>query len=256
MLKRKISKITGINESELPGSYQVIGDIVLVKIKKHKKKVAEAILQILPYVKTVCEITEVTGEYRQPRVVKILGKGTETIHKENDILYKIDVAKVMFSKGNLFERKRLLKQIKRNETVVDMFAGIGYFSLGIAKFTKAKVIAIEKNPVAFGFLKENILLNKLKNVRAILGDNRTVSEKADRILMGYFPGTEQFLPSALKMAKKGTIVHYHNVYTERELWKKPLEQINKAGNVEILNKKKVKSVGPRKYHVVIDFKVA
>ena len=78
--------------------------------------------------------------------------------------------------------------------------------------------------------------------------------------MGYFPNTEQFLPAAFWMAKPECTIHFHNIYSEKELWKKPIEQIKHVSgtfkkNFEMISKKKVKSVGPRKWHVVVDFKV-
>ncbi len=269
-LKKKIAKMTRIKESTMPSSYQIIGHVMLMKFMKikglrQKQKVAQAVLSLLPYVKTVCEIKEIKGELREPSINAIAGNGTATVHKENDILYKIDVSKIMFSKGNLYERKRLLDQINDGETIIDMFAGIGYFSLPIAKLTKVKeIIAIEKNPVAYNFLAGNILLNKINNIIAIQGDckvaARSFKERADRIIMGYFPGTEEFLPAAIWMAKEGCTIHFHNVYKENELWKSPVETIKLIcekfdRQYEIITKKKVKSYAPRKYHVVIDFKV-
>ncbi|HLC77136.1 MAG TPA: class I SAM-dependent methyltransferase family protein [archaeon] len=268
-IKKKIAKMTGIRESMIPAGYQILGNILLLKFTKisleKKEKIATALMKMLPYVKTVCEIKEVKGELREPVINVIVGNGTVTTHKENDVLYKIDASKIMFSKGNLYERKRLLGQVKEGESVVDMFAGIGYFSMPIAKFTKAKeIIAIEKNPTSYNFLTENIQLNKISNVIALQGDckiaARTMKEKADRVLMGYFPNTEEFLPSAIWMAKSGCVIHFHNVYKESDLWSKPIETIQLIcekfqRSYEIMAKKKVKSYGPRKWHVVIDFKV-
>ena len=267
--KQKLAKATGIPAAKLPSSYQIVGDVLLIKLPKltasQKQKIGRAILGMLPYIKTVCEIKEISGELREPNISVIAGNGTATVHRENDVLYKLDVSKVMFSKGNLSERKRLLDKIKDGETVIDMFAGIGYFSLPIAKFTKAKeVISIEKNATAYNFLTDNIALNKLNNVIAIQGDcitaARSFPSKADRVLMGYFPGTEKFLGAALWMSKPGCVVHYHNVYSEKELWKKPLgeiEELCKAFRKEyhIECKKKVKSFSPKKWHVVVDFTV-
>ena len=267
--RQKLSKATDIPTSKIPSGYQIIGDVMLMKLKikpaSQKKKIASAILRMFPYVKTVCEIKEVRGELREPNVNILAGSRTVTVHKENDIIYKIDVSKLMFSKGNLNERKRLLSQVKEGETVIDMFAGIGYFSLPIAKLTSAKdIIAIEKNPAAYNYLTDNITLNNITKIIAIQGDCKiaaqSMHEKADRIIMGYFPGTEQFLPAALWMAKPGCTVHFHNIYSEKELWKKPLSQIDHVSKVfgkkvEILTKKKVKSYSPRTWHVVIDFNV-
>jgi tRNA wybutosine-synthesizing protein 2 len=269
-LKIKIAKLTKLKPSEIPGSCQIVGDIAMMKFRTSsqakKVKIAQAVLSLLPYVKTVCEIKEVKGEFREPEVKVIAGSSTTTVHKENEILYKLDVSKVMFSKGNLSERKRLLGQIKEGETVIDMFAGIGYFSLPIAKFTKAKqIFSIEKNPAAYNFLTDNIALNKINNIIAIQGDckmaAKTLPVKADRVIMGYFTGTEEFLPAAFFLAKQSGIIHFHNIYFEKDLWSKPKEQIDIVSKAmkrdyRIISKKKVKSVGPRKYHIVIDFKVS
>ena len=273
-MRDKIASISKINKKNIPNSFQVIGDIVLLKPKtkslKINKKIAHAILKLFPRIKTVCEIVQVRGELRKPKVKKLAGDGFETIHKEHGILYKLDVRKIMFSKGNLSERKRLITQIKNNEIIVDMFAGIGYFSLGIAKFSNAKniqIYAIDKNPIAFRYLKENIKLNKIKNITPLLGDCRTISKrlvenniKADRIIMGYLPGTEKFLPYALKLAKSGCIIHFHNTYNKSELWSKPIKDIEYACEkadcaFSIINTKIVKSYAPNIYHVVVDFEV-
>ena len=258
--REMLHKITGIEKEKLPNSYQIVGDIVLLKLlklesKKDKKKIALAILELFPRIKTVCEIKGVENEYRTPKIIKLAGNGFETVHREHGISFQLDVLKIMFSKGNLFERQRLISQAKSTETVMDMFAGIGYFSLGIAKKVK-KVYAVEKNPLAFSYLKKNVKLNKINNIVAINTDCRKVelNEKVDRIIMGYFPNTENFLPYALRFIDKG-VVHFHNSYKENELWEKPLNEIKnalKSRNYKILYKRKVKSIAPRTYHVVID----
>src|SRR4030067_411715 len=134
--KQQLSKMTGIKADKLPTGYQLVGHVLLLKLPRiksaeQKNKIAEATLLLIPNAKTVCEIKEVKGEFRQPAVEKLAGNGTVTTHKENDILYRMDAARIMFSKGNLTERKRLLDQVGKNENIVDMFADIGYFSLGL-----------------------------------------------------------------------------------------------------------------------------
>jgi tRNA wybutosine-synthesizing protein 2 len=168
----------------------------------------------------------------------------------------------MFSKGNVYERQRLIDQVRQGEVIVDMFAGIGYFSVPLAKFSKAaKIVTIEKNPTAFKFLRNNLKINKV-SMETIFGDCRdfaeTVENYADRVIMGYFPATEQFLEHAVKIAKNKGIIHYHNSYFEKDLWKKPLEEIKKACDNhkhKILSKRKVKSIAPRNVHAVIDFQI-
>jgi tRNA wybutosine-synthesizing protein 2 len=118
----------------------------------------------------------------------------------------MDVSKIMWSKGNHAERQHMIHIAKPNEIIVDMIAGIGYWCIPIAKHTKVKeIVAIEKNPVSFKYLQENIRANYISNITPILGDCRNVKDlpKADRIIMGYFPNTIKFLPAALKISKKG-----------------------------------------------------
>ncbi|MFH1631049.1 MAG: class I SAM-dependent methyltransferase family protein [Candidatus Aenigmatarchaeota archaeon] len=270
-LKSKLSELSGVSVDEIPAGYQLIGDIILVKFLKKmsikdKRKLSAAYLEIFPYVRLICERKGVSGELRQPKVVILSfrdrkNRSTETVHKEHGIFYKLDVAKIMFSKGNLLERQRVAKQLTYGETVLDMFAGIGYFSLGIAKHSKSlRVYSIEKNRIAFKYLKENIKLNHLKNITPILGDCRRVKRnvRADRMMMGYFPGTQKFLPTAFKFLKKKGVIHYHNTYKEKELWFKPLIELERAAKKAgyrisaIFGRKIVKSYAPRVYHIVID----
>jgi len=270
-LKSKLSELSGVPESKIPAGYQTIGDIILLKFlqklsMRDKKKIGDSILSLFPYIRIVCEQKGVKGELRQPKI-SILSfrdkknRSIVTIHKEHGIQYKLDVSKIMFSKGNLNERQRIIRQITPDETVVDMFAGIGYFSLGIAKNSKAKkVYAIEKNRDAFKYLKENIRLNKAHKIQPISGDCRRIKQniKADRVMMGYFPGTQKYLPTAFKFLKKRGVIHYHNLYKEKDLWFKPLTELEAAakkagyGISAIFGRKIVKSYAPRVYHVVID----
>lgn len=273
-LREKIAESTGITKNEIPGSYQILGEILLMKFMagtktKTKLKIAEAAMETIKSVKSVYEQKPIMGELRKPSVRFLAGiKNTKTIHTEHGILYSIDVSKIMFSKGNLLERQRIISQVKRGEIIVDMFAGIGYFSLGIAKFSEAKeIVAIEKNPDSFGLLKENITLNRVSNITAILEDCRKISSMkefrgaADRIIMGYLPGTGKFLPHAFGFLGNKGIIHYHDTFKENELWAKPVGIIKsnarkKGFSVKIIAKRTVKSYAPRVWHVVIDFEAS
>lgn len=263
-LKEKICALSGIPLEKLPSRCQIIGHVFLAKLfyldKTEKKGFAKAVKQVLPYIETVCEILEIKGNLRKPKVVKLIGKKTETIHKENDILYKLDAAKIMFSKGNLSERKRLLENIHPQETIIDMFAGIGYFSIPIAKKCKS-LYAIEKNPLSFRYLKENVKLNKLENIKPILGDSKKIriKEKADRILMGYFPNTQKFLPAAMKLLGNKGVIHYHNLYKRNDMTT-PISDVEKASKktdfkIVSFKQRTVKSYNPILDHVVLDIEL-
>jgi tRNA wybutosine-synthesizing protein 2 len=277
-IKKLLSKELELSKKEqslLPSSYQKIGDIVIINTKKplwkHDKKIGRIILENIPNTRTVCRRTDyITGKFREPNIKIIAGhKNTETIHKEHGIKYKLDAAKVMFSKGNLNERKRVIEQVSEGETIVDMFAGIGYFSLGLAKFSEAKKIyAIEFNPNSYHYLWHNIKLNRVRDrIIPIFGDCREECESlsksgriADRILMGLLPSPKEYLDSAMKIIKSEGIIHYHSTLGKEEGYEKLMMEINyvslKYGlQAKLINSKEVKSYAPNVNHVVLDVKI-
>ena len=252
-------------------SYSMIGKVVIIKLKpgleKYKKEIGEAILKILP-VKTVCLLKQIHELTRKPEIEIIAGNGTETVHKEHKCIYKLDVAKVMFSKGNKFEKLRIVKQVKKGEVVVDMFAGIGYFTIPIAKLTQVKkVYAIDINPEAVHYLRENIRLNKVEDkVEIFQGDCREICVnlagqgiKANRVLMGYIFNTHEFFPAALEIAEESAIIHYHFLARKEEIEKhgKILEKIAEEKNMKLGIKeiRKIKSYAPHLYHMVMDINI-
>ena len=214
-------------------------------------------------VDTIIKVNSISGQMRQPDIEILAGENTETTHKENGCLFKLDLSEVMWSKGNNNERLRISKLVKKGEIVTDMFAGIGYFTIPIAVHSKAKKIhAIEINPNSYKYLLENIKLNKINEdrIKPILGDSNIEAPKykADRIIMGYVKTTHHFLKSAIKGLNENGIIHYNETVPEKLLETRPIENIKKAaGNreVELINIQKVKKYSPGVWHAVIDAKI-
>ena len=170
----------------------------------------------------------------------------------------------MWSKGNTGERKRMSTLPEDDEIIIDMFAGIGYFTVPMAVHSNPKKIyAIEINPNSYQFLCENIKLNKIDDiVEPILGDcsKQDFDHIADRIMMGYIGGTHHYLDSAMKYLKKGGIIHYHESTPEPILFERPVERVKNAADkvnrdIEVLNKRSIKKYSPGVYHTVVDIKV-
>ena len=179
-------------------------------------------------VKTIMKIDHIQGTKREPVYNIIYGSETETINKENGCLFKLDLAKVMWSKGNNNERLRIAKLVEDDEVVLDMFAGIGYFSIPIGVHSNAKQIySIEINPNSYFYLNENIKLNKLDNVTPILGDCKIHAPKykADRIVMGYVKTTHHYLDVAINSLNEGGILHYHETVPEKLMKTRPVDRI-------------------------------
>ena len=236
--------------------YKKIGDVLILDNNYQGGDFEE--LSKKHHVKTIMKIDHIQGTKREPVYKVLYGSETETINKENGCLFKLDLSKVMWSKGNNNERLRIAKLVKDGETVIDMFAGIGYFSIPIGVHSNAgEVIAIEINPNSYHFLCENIKLNKLSNVTPILGDCKDVTPKfkADRIIMGYVKTTHHYLNVAIDSLNEGGILHYHETVPEKLMNTRPIERIiSEAGghDVELLKINKVKKYSPGVWHVVID----
>lgn len=235
---KKIGDILILDKVESPSDFEAIA-------RKHN-------------VKTIVRINHIYGTKREPQMDVLFGSNTETIHKENKCLYKIDLSKVMWSKGNVNERMRIARLVEEGETIIDMFAGIGYFSIPIGVHSSPKkVYSIEINPNSYHFLKANIRLNKINNIVPLLGDCKEVTPnyKADRIIMGYVKTTHHYLKTAIDSLNKNGILHYHETVPDKLIETRPIKRIKQIAqnrNVELLNIQKIKKYAPGVTHVVID----
>ncbi len=256
--------------SNLPDKWEKIGDVLTIVLPsildEYKNTIGKKYAEVLNCKTVLKDIGGIKGEFRVPNVEIIYGlKNTETIHKENGVKYRLDPQKLMFSSGNMDERIRMAKISNKNETVVDLFAGIGYFTLPIAIYSKPeKVFACEKNQIAFDYLNENIILNDVSSiVEPRKGDNRDIAPKniADRVIMGYIDETEKFLPNAIDCLHNHIgIIHYHNTFSDNTIPNKPMKIVEKEAKkkgckAELLKYIYVKSYAPGISHYVFDIKI-
>ncbi|WP_135821774.1 class I SAM-dependent methyltransferase [Halostella litorea] len=245
-----------------PGSWAVVGSVILVKFDDcpREGEVGEALLELHGAADTVVASEGVAGERREPSVRVVAGDGdTETVHTEHGTRYALDLAEVMFSPGNKAERARMGDVVDADERVFDMFAGIGYFTLPMAR-AGAQVTAAEINPTAFRYLTENAVLNEVQDrVSPYRADCRDVEVTADRVVMGYYDAHE-YLDAALAALEPGGVVHMHEACPEDLLWDRPVSRIEAAADergrtVEVLDRRRVKSHSEGVAHVVVDARV-
>ena len=212
-------------KDELPSSFDVIGDVAIVKIPEDlahlKNAIGEAIHKTVG-VRLVMMDSGVKGELRIRELERIAGSGnTETIHKEFGVRMLTDPSKVYFNPRLATERMRIASMVRDNEIIIDMFAGVAPFPLIISKHTGAKEIyAIDLNDDAEYFMKENIRMNKANNIIAIQGDAHSVMDtlpKADRIIMNLPQSAFEFLDLALSHINTNGTIHLHKIMDRSEL---------------------------------------
>ncbi len=244
--------------------YEFLGDVFIVSLPDgaDKRAIGEGLLGIIPRARAVVNVRRIAGEFREPEAELIAGASAETSYREYGCIFKLDPTKVMFSSGNKEERHRMARVSNENEVVLDMFAGVGQFSVPLAKYSRPKkVIAIEKNPVAFSYLKENARLNGLGNLVPVLGDCAQVSPRrsADRVIMGHFD-SEAYLNVAVEALSGRGVIHCHCVVPKQELKKKPADATAKLRSlgreVEDVKLQVVKSYAPGMEHAVLDILLA
>ncbi|MEA3199626.1 MAG: tRNA wybutosine-synthesizing protein 2 [Thermoplasmata archaeon] len=245
----------------VPDKWEQHGDVLVLRLPDallpHAAEVGAAFADAMGLRTVLHDPAGVAGELREMRAVPIFGDDPVALHVENGVRYRFDAGRIMFSSGNLAERMRAADLNVRGETVADMFAGIGYFTLPIAVHGRpARVVAMEKNPLSFRYLQENVALNGVGGiVEPWLGDNRDHPAEgfADRVLMGYFPRTERFLPKALALLKpSGGTLHMHNT-AHAGRWREELvgQVLAAAPRAEILEARVVKTFSPGVVHAIV-----
>ncbi|KAF0719407.1 Aste57867_1060 [Aphanomyces stellatus] len=189
--------------------------------------------------------------------------------RENGLVYGWDIQKVMFSSGNVTEKARMATIGCAGETIVDMYAGIGYYVIPFLVHGKAAYVhALEWNPDSVQALRFNLERNKVASRCTVYpGDNRIsgplLGAIADRVNLGLLPKSEHGWPVAVQVLKPtGGWLHVHENVAVQDFaeWQAHVVQsiqelgrsVGKHWHVECRHLEKVKSYAPKVFHVVAD----
>ena len=223
---RNVADVPAELKELLPNSYDVIGDVAVVKfpdeIVPYASAAGNALLETSSSLRAVMMDLGVKGELRVRDIRMIAGTGTsETVHKEFGVSMMVDPAKAYFNPRLSTERKRIASLVKDGETIIDMFAGVAPFPLVIAKHSRPSVIySIDLNEDAFESMKKNIGLNKFVNIIPMCGDSSVIIKglpPADRIIMNLPQTADAFLGDALSNLKKDGVIHMHKIMERASL---------------------------------------
>lgn len=136
----------------------------------------------------------------------------------------------MFSRGNITEKIRFGKLVQRGEIVLDLYAGIGYFTLPALVHGEAgHVFCCEWNERAVEALRYNLADNGVDGRATVfVGDCRVSAEKhqlvdmVDRVSLGLLPSSEGSWSTAVKALRRATggWLHIHGNVPVKEaaLW--------------------------------------
>ncbi|KAM7542148.1 hypothetical protein Aperf_G00000019452 [Anoplocephala perfoliata] len=136
----------------------------------YRKLIGQIALDKLPRVRTVInKAAKIDNEFRTFAVDLMAGEANYlTEVKENGVTFNFDFSKVYWNSRLGTEHCRIVEEIKlvaknsdtaTSVVVYDVFAGVGPFSLPLARSGNCQVFANDLNPISFQFLEENLRRN-------------------------------------------------------------------------------------------------
>ncbi|MBM3904464.1 MAG: class I SAM-dependent methyltransferase family protein [Thaumarchaeota archaeon] len=274
MLKKVLEGVLNATEAaELYSAFDQVGDIIVVRIPdsllSKKKVIGQTLLEAVHPARSVFyQSSDVSGDFRTRKLEVIAGEDkTETEYREHGCRFKVDVEKAFFSPRLSTERKRIADLVQDGEILINMFGGVGMFSIVAAKTKNCTVYNIDLNPHAAKLCEQSVKMNKkLKGkVISINGDAAQVvkeqlCDKGDRTLMLLPERSDEFLGSAILATKSGGIIHYYSHQhadkrqNSAELSKQHFLEVSPV-KAEIIGGRMVRAVGPRYYQTVVDAKI-
>ncbi len=281
-LKRRLKLIDSLEDklpphllASLPHAVDFVGDIAIIEVppelEKSKRIIGEGILSTHKRVRTVlAKSSAVEGVYRVRRFEAIAGVDkTKTVHKEHGCIFEVDLAKAYFSPRLSFEHSRIAAQVKKGETIIDMFAGVGPFSIQIAKrCANVRTYAIDVNPDAINYLKRNVKANNVEaQVIPILGDARQIIQErlngvANRVIMNLPEKALEYINTACEaLRKEGGIIHYYEftnapnpLETAKNHFDEAMKQTSRSLK-KIFLARTVRAIAPYAWQVVVDAEI-
>ena len=200
------------------GSYDVIGSIAIMKKGEMDDpgKLARNIMDTRKSIRSVFLDRGVKGEFRTRDLELICGENnTRTIYRENGLRFAVDVGNAYFSPRLATERYIIAKETADGERIIDMFAGIGPFSITIASMKKCEIHSFDSNPAAVEMMKENIEMNRLKGeIFPQLGDSSQIIEnyrEMDRVIMNLPHSSFSFIDKAYASLRRGGLINYYEI---------------------------------------------
>jgi tRNA (guanine37-N1)-methyltransferase len=275
MLKAVLATVLAPEEAaQVYSAFDQIGDIVIIKVPDSltgkKKVIADAILANVKTAKAVfAQASAVKGDFRVRDLEHLAGDNrTVTEYKEHGCRFKVDVARAYFSPRLSTERQRIASLIKDDEVIVNMFAGVGTYSIIAAKANHTcKVYSIDSNPVANDLCVQNARLNKLSDrVFPICADAAEAIKTqlvgaADRVLMPLPERAREFIgPAVAALNEKGMVHYFAHVKADAKKAAKDLGSQDAASAFsghehKVVETTVVREVGPRIYQIVADVQV-
>ena len=274
MLEEAVKELYGgILPGDLPRRWERFSDVAIMPHGSFQgdawssdESLWEAVAEALG-AKRLARMGEVSGDFRESGVEMLLGDDDWVVRRESGVDYGYPMTRCMFSAGNVNERRRMGEVSSEWEVVVDLYAGIGYYTLPALVHGGATVHACEWNPEAVKALRWGLDANGVEERCTIHeGDNRVATDLlkgvADRVFLGLLPSSEGGLEVAMRVLSPiGGTLHVHGLAPSNQHASWVDGMLSSAsslrpGSVLSNSLTRVKSYAPHWDHVVLDLRVA
>lgn len=226
----------------LPRSFDVVGDIVLIRLPDRlgdqAAAIGAALLGFVPGARLVGWDHGVQGTTRRRRIEPLAGTGGwRTRHRENGLLLDVDVERAYFSPRLAREHARIASAVRPDEQVLDLCCGIGPFTLTIARDARAREIdAVDINPDAIELLVANARRLRLEaRIRPEVGDLAEFLARAPpagRVIFNLPHEGIKYLTSVGTAVEPGGTLHFYEIMERSRAASRPQELadlLNPAG---------------------------
>ena len=278
-----IAEDLGVSRDLLWPRLEIVGDVAVLRKPVYLppsdellgvyRKIAVEVIKRVKNVKSVwLAYTPVSDVSKTRKYLFLAGRNvSETVYREHGCSFRLDIRKVYFSPRLNYEHGWFARFVKPGERILNMFAGVGFFSIIPACRKDVKSYAIDINPHAYKYLLDNIRLNKVEGkVYAFHGDaaiitSVLVSEKKrfQHVIMPYPEKAISYLPVAVEALDKCGYLH---IYLHRRMERGTTpdvvggsirKKLLRLGfkDVEIVRTRLVRTVGPRYGQYVVTVKL-
>ncbi len=226
-------------EPALPRSFDVIGDIVLVRIPDHctiePGRIGEALRAFVPGARLVGADRGVHGPGRIRLLDRLAGSGSwATVHSEHGLRLYVDLERAYFSPRLAHEHHRVASEVRTGEVVFDLCCGVGPFAAHIARDRRAsRIVAVDSNPDAIELLERS--LAALPAAAPVEARTQRVEEflagpeVADRAILNLpHEGIKYLGPLMGRVARGGTI-HYYEITPRGRVADRGTELVSESG---------------------------
>jgi tRNA (guanine37-N1)-methyltransferase len=213
-------------KTRLPRAFDVVGDIVLVRVPEeldaHKIAIGEALLAFVPSARIVGQDLGVHGSDRRRRVERLAGTGGwRTRHRENGLEFDVDLERAYFSPRLAREHAKVAEEVRPGERVYDLCCGVGPFAVTIARDGRAaSITAVDSNPVAIELLRSTLtrypFRDRVEPIEATLEAFAPRAAPADRVVYNLpLEGIKYASSVGMLVSPRGRL-HYYEITPRTE----------------------------------------